>query len=87
MIAPQTIAQGYDHNYNRVSRETTPQERRAWLEGHARMWEREATTLEASADRWAARGAHDQAANNLATAQEYRREADACRAEAQEIKP
>lgn len=74
----------YDKNYNRVRVPTTPEDRRRWLATAAREWETKAQDLEQSADRRAARCDHEGAASNLALAQDYRREADRCRAEAEQ---
>lgn len=74
-----------DDNYNTVRVLRTPAQRLAHGQFLVSQWETRAAEFEASADRWAAGGAHDQAARNIADAKGYRATADAIRAEMVEI--
>lgn len=84
--APWMVDMGLDAGHQRTYRSTTTAEKIDWLLGQAATWEHRASEYEASADRWAARGAVEQAASNLATARNYRRQADRCRAEVEQIR-
>jgi hypothetical protein len=87
MSFPQTIYTGLDANYRPTYRVTTLTERMAYLDGQAKMWDRNAAEHEASADRWAARGDQISAARCLATGKDYRAHAEQCRQEAAAMAP